>query len=299
MVASLSMSAEERQAIDAFRKDVVEASVDALILVRFTAEWCGPCKQLAPVIDKAIAEAGQGRTRQVVVDVDHNRLIAEQFRIQSVPTVYAFLGGQPVDGFVGVRSDREIRAMIEKLLASLPPTAAEADLDTLVAEAHALLDADKAADAADAFVAIRKQAPDRVDAIAGHARSLLALGQLETAAGALAAIPADSTDPSVQQARAAVELARTAGAGGETAELRARIAADPQDHEARIALANALFASGDRDGAAGQLLESIRIDRAWEEEAARTQLLKIIDAVGLADPWSAGIRRRLSSILFG
>lgn len=296
-MASLSMNAGERQAIDAFRKDVVEASRDTLVFVRFTAEWCGPCKQLAPIIDKAIAESGQGRARQVVIDVDQNRLIAEQFRIQSVPTVYVFLGGQPVDGFVGVRSDREIRAMVEKHLAALPPTAAEADLDALVAGALALLDAGNAADAVDAFAAILQNAPDRADAIAGQARALLALGQVEAAAEALATIPADSSDPAVQQARTAIELAQAAG-GGETGELRARIAGNPQDHEARIALANTLFASGDRDGAAEQLLESIRIDQAWNEQAARTQLLKFIEAVGLADPWSAGIRRRLSSILF-
>lgn len=292
------MTAEDRAAIDAFRRDVIEASLTDLVIVRFTAEWCGPCKQLAPIIDKAIAEAGQGRTKQVVVDIDQQRMIAEQFRIQSVPTVYAFLGGQPVDGFVGVKSEREIRALIEKLLATLPPTEAEAGLEDLVEAANALLAAGEARQAAEAFAALAREAPEREDVIAGYARALLVLGQADGADAALSTLPADSKDPAVVQARAAVDLARSAAPAGEMAILEAKIAADPADHQARLDLATALFAAGKRDLAADQLLASIAADRAWNEGAARAQLLKLIEAVGLGDPWSVGMRRKLSAILF-
>ena len=297
-LASLHMTPEDKVSIDAFRRDVVEASLTDLVLVRFTAEWCGPCKQLAPIIDKAIAEAGQGRTRQVVVDIDQQRMIAEQFRIQSVPTVYAFLGGQPVDGFVGVKSEREIKALIEKLMATLPPTDAQTSLDELVGAANEMLAAGDAQGAAEAFAALAREAPDREDIIAGYARALLALGQVEGAKAALSALPEGSKDPAVIQVRAAVELALNAAPSAELASLEARVSADPADHQARLELANALFASGQRDAAADHLLSVIAADRAWNDGAARTQLLKLVEAVGLGDPWSVGIRRKLSAILF-
>ena len=301
-MASLSslggMSPEDRTSIEAFRRDVLEASLTGLVLVRFTAEWCGPCKQMAPSIDKAVAEVGGGRTTQVVIDIDQQRLIAEQFRIQSVPTVYAFVGGQPVDGFVGAKSEREIKAFIERLLATLPPTEAEASLDAVVEAAYAFLAEGKAAEAADAFAAIAQHAPERDDVIAGLARALVALGELKDAEEALSALPADSKEPTVAQARAALELAKAAAPAGELAELEARIAADAGDHQARIDLANALFAGGRADEAADHLLHAIAADREWNEGAARAQLLKLIEAKGFSDPWSIATRRRLSQLLF-
>jgi putative thioredoxin len=297
-VATQHLSADDRAAIETFRRDVVEASLTSLVLVRFTADWCGPCKQLAPLIDKAVTEAGQGRTKQVVIDIDRQRMIAEQFRIQSVPTVYAFLGGQPVDGFVGMKSEREVKAFIEKLLAALPPTETETDLDALVAEAGRLLEEGNAAEAAEVFAALAREAPDRADVIAGYARALLALGHTEGAEAALATLPVDSKDPAVTQARAALDLAKSAAPPGELAALEARIAADPADHQARIDLANALFAAGQRDAAADQLLAALAADREWNEGAARAQLLKLIDAVGFGDPWSVATRRKLSAVLF-
>jgi putative thioredoxin len=292
------LNANDRAAVEAFRRDVLEASLTAVVIVRFTADWCGPCKQLAPVIDKVIAEAGQGRTKQVVIDIDRQRLIAEQFRIQSVPTVYAFLGGQPIDGFVGVKSEREIKAFLEKLLSALPPTQEEASLDALVEAANEILAAGDAQNAAEAFAALAREAPDRADIIAGYARALLALGQLDGAEAALATLPADSKDQAVVQARAALDLAQSAAPAGELAALEARIAADPADHPARIELANALFAAGQRDAAADQLLAAIAADREWNEGQARAQLLKFIEAAGFGDPWSVATRRRLSQILF-
>ncbi len=292
------MSAEDRTAVEAFRRDVLEASLNGLVLVRFTAEWCGPCKQLAPLIDKVVAEHGQGRTTQVVIDIDKQRMIAEQFRIQSVPTVYAFLGGQPVDGFVGMKSERELKAFLEKLLASLPPTDEQASLDALLEAAYAILEEGSAEEAAEAFAALAREAPDHPGIIAGYVRALLALGHVEGAEAALATLPADIKDQAVTQARAAVELAKSAAPAGELEALEARIAADSNDHAARLALANALFASGKHDAAADQLLASIAADRTWNEGAARTQLLKFAEAQGLGSPWSAGIRRKLSAILF-
>ena len=291
-------SAEDRAAIEAFRRDVLEASLTSVVLVRFTADWCGPCKQLAPLIDKAVAEVGHGRVSQVVIDIDRQRLIAEQFRIQSVPTVYAFIGGQPVDGFVGAKSEREIKAWIEKLLTALPPTEEEVSLDTLIEAANALLAEGDAAQAAQAFAALAQEAPERADILTGFARALIALGELDAAESTLSGIPADNKDQAVAQARAALDLARTAAPSGELAALEARIAADPADHQARIDLANALFAGGQRDAAADQLLAAIAADREWNEGAARAQLLKLIEAVGFGDPWSVGIRRKLSQILF-
>ena len=292
------LSADDRAAIEAFRRDVLEASLSAVVLVRFTADWCGPCKQLAPVIEKAVAEAGHGRVKQVTVDIDRQRLIADQFRIQSVPTVYAFVGGQPVDGFVGAKSEREIRAWIEKLLTALPPTEEEVSLDALIEAANALLAGGEAEQSAQAFAALAQEAPDRVDIRAGQARALLALGEVEAAAAVLASIPAESKDHAVAQARAALELAKSAASGSELATFEARIAADPSDHQARLDLASALFAMGRRDDAADQLLAAIAADREWNEGAARAQLLKLIEAVGFGDPWSVGIRRKLSQILF-
>lgn len=291
------LAANDRAAIEAFRSDVLEASLTSVVIVRFTADWCGPCKQLAPVIDKVIADVGQGRARQVVIDIDRQRLIAEQFRIQSVPTVYAFLGGQPVDGFVGVKSEREIRAFLEKLLAAVPPSAEEASLDQMVEAATDLLATD-ALQAAEAFAALAREAPDRADIIAGYARALLALGQLDGAQAALATLPADTSDKAVAQARAALDLARSAAPSHELAALKDRIDTDPADHAARIELANALFAAGSRDEAADQLLAAIAADREWNEGEARAQLLKFIEAAGFGDPWSVATRRKLSQILF-
>ena len=296
-MASLSLSPEQRSAIDAFRRDVLEASLKAPVLVRFTAEWCGPCKQLAPLLDKVVADHGKGRIAHVAIDIDHNRLIAEQFRIQSVPTVYAFLGGQPVDGFVGVKSERELKAFIEKLLAQAPQTDEEAGIEDRVAAAEAVLAAGEAQQAAELFAALARELPDHAEIAGGYARALLAEGLTDGAEAALAPFAA-STDPAVIKARAALDLQKSAVPAGDMQMLMQRITTDPADHGARIDLATALIAAGDRDGAADQLLAAIAADRTWNDGAARAQLLKLIEAVGLADPWAVAVRRRLSGILF-
>lgn len=297
-MASLSLSEKDRAAVDRFRRDVLEASLSGVVLVRFTASWCGPCKQLAPIIDRAIAGVGDRRVTQVVIDIDENRLIADEFRIQSVPTVYAVVGGRPVDAFVGVIPERELKAFIEKQLALLPPDAAEADLDATVEAAAGALAAGDARAAADAFGQLVREHPDRADLVAHYARALLALGQVDGARAALARVPADSKDQVVQQARAALALAEAAPAGDDLGALEARLRADPGDHAARHALAAALLARGDRDRAADALLAIIAADRDWEDGKARDTLLKLIESVGLGDPWSVATRRRLRQILF-
>lgn len=297
-MASLSLSPEERQAIDAFRRDVLEASLNGVVLVRFTAEWCGPCKQLAPVIDRAIAATGDPRVRQVVIDIDQNRLIAEQFRIQSVPTVYGFVGGRPVDGFVGAKTEREVKEFIVKLLAGLGPDAEAQDLAAIIEEAQRALASGEAELAARTFAELAREFPERADIIGGYARALVALGQLEGARSALASLPAGADDPAVQQARAALELAANAADPADVADFRKRLAADGEDHEARFLLASALLARGERDQPAELLLEILAADREWEGGKARETLLKLIESVGLGDPWSVEVRRRLRHILF-
>ncbi|QMW23775.1 tetratricopeptide repeat protein [Sandaracinobacteroides saxicola] len=297
-MASLSISPAERASIEAFRRDVVEKSMTGIVLVRFTAEWCGPCKTLAPIIDRAIAAAGDPRLSQVVVDIDQNRLLAEQFRIQSVPTVYAFVRGQPVDGFAGARSEKDVIAFIQKLLSTLPPTDAQADLEAMVAAASEALAAGDAELAAEAFGALVQELPDRADIVAGYARALLALGHVDAARSTLATLPTDSKDAAVNQARAALALAETAVPDSETATLQAAVAADPANHQARLDLATALMAKGQNDAAADHLLASIAADRGWNEGAARAKLLQLFEAVGMGDPWTVATRRKLSAILF-
>lgn len=297
-MASLSLSAEERDAIDRFRRDVLEASLSGVVVVRFTAEWCGPCKQLAPLIDRAIAAVDDPRVKQVVIDIDQNRLIAEQFRIQSVPTVYGFAGGRPVDGFVGARTEREVKEFVLKLLATLGPDPEAQDLDAMVEEVNQALAAGEAEAAAGAFAALAREHPERPDIVGGYARALLALGQTEGARAALAMLPPEADHPAVQQARAALELAASAADPAEIAAFRQRLDADPADHDARLALASAELARGRRDDAANHLLRIIAADRDWEGGKARETLLKLIESVGLGDPWSVEIRRRMRQILF-
>ena len=301
-MASLATAATEKASIEAFRRDVVEASATALVLVDFWAEWCGPCKTLTPLLERTVAEYAP-RVALVKIDVDKNQTLASQFRIQSIPTVYAFLNGQPVDGFQGALGERELKAFIDRLLAAVPPadTAdadAAAEIEALTEAAGAALAEGAAAEAAEMYGALVRELPDRHDLAAGYARALLALGQADAATNALAAVPPDSKDPAVAQARAALALARDTGPVADLAPLRARIAADADDHEARFELANGLLANGDRDGAAAELLDIVSRDRAWNEGAAKARLLTLFEANGLGDPWSVATRRKLSTILF-
>jgi putative thioredoxin len=298
-VASLSSPQSDKASIDAFKRDVIDASATALILVDFWAEWCGPCKTLTPLLERIVA-AHAPRVKLVKIDVDKNPAISAQFRIQSIPTVYAFLRGQPVDGFQGALSEREINTFVDRLLAAVPPAPGdpEAEVKEMIAAANEALDEGAAAEAAEMFGALAQEFPDRVEVVAGYARALVALGDFDGAERALAPLVPDAKDPTLAQTRAAIALAKDAVPVDDLAGLAARVAADPGDHVAAVELAGGLMARGDRDAAADALLASIARDRDANEGAAKARLLKMLEAAGFSDPWAAAVRRRLSTILF-
>lgn len=302
-MATLGMSEAEREAVEKFRRDVVEPSMTSLVLLDFWADWCGPCKQLAPMLEKVAADYADRGVLLVKVDVDEEKFIAAQFRIQSIPTVYAFFQGQPVADLSTARTEGQLTGALDQILAQLPiqgeAQQLEAEIEPLIAMGEQVLGEGDGERAANIFRQILDMAPENAEVISGLARALLAAGQAEEARAALEGLPEKvEKDPAIARARSALALADAAPAG-ETAGLEARIAANPDDHAARIDLAGALIAGGDRDAAADQLLESIARDRDYEEGAARKKLLQILEAVGLEDPWAGAQRRRLSAILFG
>ena len=300
-LASLATAATEKASIEAFRRDVVDASKDALVLVDFWAEWCGPCKTLTPLLERVVAE-NAARVKLVKIDVDKNQTLASQFRIQSIPTVYAFLNGQPVDGFQGALGERELKAFIDRLLAGAPLPADEADAEAEIAAMIEAADAASAAgahdDAAAMFGALVHELPERETLAAKYALALLAIGNTDAAAAALAAVPADSKDAEVIRARAAVSLAHEAVPVDDLSALQAEADAHPDNHALRFELANGLMARGDRDAAADALLAIVAADRSWNEAAAQARLLTMFEAAGVGDPWSIKTRARLRSILF-
>ncbi len=300
-MASLATAATEKASIEAFRRDVIDGSKDALVLVDFWAEWCGPCKTLTPLLERVTAEHAP-RVKLVKIDVDKNTTLASQFRVQSIPTVYAFLNGQPVDGFQGALGERELKAFIDRLLAGAPLPPGEADAEAEIAALIEAADAATAAcaheDAAGMLGALFQELPERENLAGKYALSLLALGQTEAAGAALANVAAESKDADVIRARAAVALAAEAVPVEDLSGLEAKVAANPDDHQLCFDLAGALLARGDRDASAEALLAIIAADRGWNDGAARTTLLKMFEATGLDDAWSIRTRARLRSILF-
>jgi putative thioredoxin len=278
-----------------FMADVVEESKRRPVIVDFWAEWCGPCRQLGPTIEKAV-QAAKGAVKLVKIDIDKNPRIAGQLRVQSIPAVYAFVNGQPVDGFLGALPESQVKAFIDRLIGGEGDDDGAADVEALLAMATESLSVGDAGGAAQAYAQILQVDPANLKAIAGLARCYLTGGDVERAAEVVAMAPADAKDPELDSVRAALTLAEQAA--GETAEFEKRLAADPNDHEARLELSKILAGRGDMQTAVDHLLLIVEKDRAWGDDAGRKQLLTVLEAAGPGSEIAKAGRRRLSSLLF-
>lgn len=278
-----------------FVADVIEQSRSRPVLVDFWATWCAPCRQLTPLLEKLV-RAARGRLALVKIDIDRNREIAAQLRIQSVPTVYAFVGGQPVTGFAGAQPESQIKALIERLLGGAPvDDEAAADLEA----AKAAAEAGDTPTAAAIYNAILRDEPDNAEAIGGLARCLISAGQLDEAAAWLEKAPKETASHAeVVGAKAALQLAEESGELGDPKALTARLDADPNDHDARYQLATILFLRGQAEPAMEQLCRIVKADRMWEDERARKQMVRFFEALGPKHPTMLKGRRMLSSVLF-
>ncbi|MBR2656239.1 tetratricopeptide repeat protein [Yoonia sp.] len=279
-----------------FPQDVIQASQDVPVIVDFWAPWCGPCKTLGPAIEAAVTKAG-GRVKLVKIDVDANPGYAGQLRVQSIPTVYAFYQGRPVDGFQGALPPSELNAFVEKIAA----LAGEPDngLADAIEAAEQMLTEGAVTDASETFAAILQEDPVNAKAYAGMVRCYLALNDVDQAEAVLNGAPAEiSTDPALEALHAQITLLREAANAGPVADLQAQVDADPANHQARFDLAVALHANGQVEEAVNELLDLFRRDREWNDGAAKIQLFKIFDARDAKDPIVLTGRRKLSSMIF-
>lgn len=303
-MASMGLSIEDQKSVDRFRTSVVEPSMTSLVVLDFWAEWCGPCKALTPLLEKVCAEYADKGVVLAKVNVDEESFIAAQFQVRTIPTVYAIFQGQPVADLTNARSESQLKATLDQLLAKLPvqPGGAEPaqDIAPLIAMGEEVLTSGDGERAAGIFSQIVEIAPDSAAANAGLVKALTLAGQTDEADAVLAALDAKlAVDPLLVQAKAALELAKDKPDDSELASLRSAAAAAPDNMDAQLAFANAAFAAGERDEAAATLLKMVAADRTWNEGAARAKLLQIFEAVGLEDPWVSATRRKLSTVLFG
>jgi len=279
-----------------FMAEVVEGSSKQPVIVQFWAPWCGPCKQLGPVLEKVVA-AANGKVKMVRVNIDDNQQIAQQLRVQSVPTVYAFVDGQPVDGFAGAQPESTLTQFIEKVSAL---GGAGADIASMLEAGNAAVETQDFASAMQMFQQLMEADPESAEALAGLVRCLTGMKDHQAAREIVDQLNDEFREkPAMQAAILALELAeRAAESAGNLDVAQAAVDANPNDLQARQDLAMALFATGDNAGAMAQLLESIRIDRGWNEDAARLQLLEFFKTLGAANPDVITARRQLSTLLF-
>jgi putative thioredoxin len=304
----MGLNLDEQKAVDRFRQNVVEPSMSKLVILDFWAEWCGPCKALAPMLEKVAAEYADKGVVLAKIDVDEEKFIAGQFQVQSIPTVYAMFQGQPVADLTNARSESQLKQMLDQLLAKLPVEGGDGgaaqqqaqDVAQFVTMGEQILAEGDAERAAGVFQQVAQMAPDNAAAQAGLIRALVAAGRADEARMAHDALdPVVAEDPAVKTAKSALDLAGTQVDEGELQALRAAAAEQPADMDKQLAFAEAAYAAGQRDEAADTLLAMIAHDREWNEGAARAKLLQVFEAVGLEDPWVVATRRKLSKILFG
>ncbi len=299
----MGLNLDEQKAVDAFRKNIVEPSMTSLVVLDFWAEWCGPCKALTPVLEKVCGEYADKGVVLAKINVDEDQFIAAQFQVRSIPTVYAMFQGQPVADLTSARTESQLRTMLDQLLAQLPLGGADdsaPEVTQFIEMGESVLADGDGERAAGIFAQVAEMAPDNPAAHAGLIRALVAAGRTDEARDAAAGLDEPlAADPSIKAALTALELAGEKVDDGELQTLRAAAAERPADMDAQLAFAEAAYAAGERDASADALLAMIEHDREWNDGAARAQLLKIFEAVGLEDPWVVATRRRLSRVLFG